>query len=95
MRIIYVLLLLALAGACQATDMNNMEKSIRDIKAEHESQLMAMPGVVSVGLGQDTAGDPVIIIGVESVEHSRALALPQELQEYPVKVQVIGTINTQ
>ena len=95
MRIIYVLLLLALAGACQATDMSNMEKSIKDIKAEHESQLMAMPGVVSVGLGQDKAGDPVIIIGVESEEHSRALALPQELQEYPVKVQVVGTINTQ
>jgi hypothetical protein len=95
LRIVYVLLLLALAGACQATDMSTMEKSIKDIKAEHESQLMAMPGVVSVGLGQDTAGDPVIIIGVESVEHSRALALPRELQEYPVKIQVIGTISTQ
>ena len=87
--------LLALAGASQATDMSNMEKSIKDIKAEHESQLMAMPGVVSVGLGQDTAGDPVIIIGVESEEHSRAMTLPLELQEYPVKIQVIGTINIQ
>jgi hypothetical protein len=33
LKIINVLLLLALAGACQAADMNNMEKSIKDIKA--------------------------------------------------------------
>ena len=44
--------------------MSNVEKSIKEVKAEHESRLIAMPGVVSVGLGQDTSGNPVIVIGV-------------------------------
>jgi len=75
--------------------MNNVEKSIKDIKAEHESRLMAMPGVVSVGLGQDALGNTVIVIGVETEEHSRALTLPQELHSYPVMFQVLGTIKSQ
>ena len=95
MKIFNFLLLLALAGACQAADMNNMGKSIEDIKAEHESQLMAMQGVVSVGLGQDTAGNTVIVIGVESEEYSSSLILPQELHSYPVSFQVMGTIKAQ
>jgi hypothetical protein len=89
------LLLLALASACQAADMNKGEKSIKDVKAEHESRLMAMPGVVSVGLGQDADGNPVIVIGVESEEYSHTLTLPKELQSYPVKYQVTGTIKAQ
>jgi hypothetical protein len=87
------MLLLALVGGCQATDMNNMEKSIKDVKAEYETQLMAMPGVVSVGLGQDTAGNPVIVVGVESEEDSHTLTLPQGLHSYPVRFQVMGTIK--
>jgi hypothetical protein len=95
LKLINVLLLLALAGACQAADMNNVEKSIKDIKAEHESRLMAMPGVVSVGLGRDALGNTVIVIGVETEEHSHTLTLPQELHSYPVKFQVLGTIKSQ
>ena len=93
MKINNVLLVLALASACQAADMNNGQKSIKDIKAEHESQLMAMTGVVSVGLGQDAEGNPVIVIGVESEEFTSTLALPRELENYPVKFQVVGTIR--
>jgi hypothetical protein len=90
-----LILLLALASSSQAGDMNDVEKSIKDIKTEHESRLMAMPGVVSVGLGQDEAGNPVIVIGVESEEYSHALTLPRELHSYPVRFQVIGTIEAQ
>lgn len=89
------MLMLALAGACQAADTDKVEKSIKDVKAEYESQLMAMPGVVSVGLGRDAAGDPVIVIGVETEEDTQTLVLPQELQSYPVVVQVTGTIRAQ
>jgi hypothetical protein len=90
-----VCVLLALAGGCKEMDRNDVQKSIRDIKAEHESQLMAMPGVVSVGLGQDAHGNPVIIIGVEKEEFSHKLTLPSELLSYPVRFQVVGTIKTQ
>jgi len=88
-----LLLLLALAGGCQAADVSDVEKSIRDIKAEHEAELMAMPGVVSVGLGQDAQGRQVIVIGVKSEEVSRSLVLPRDLANYPVEVKVLGTIR--
>jgi hypothetical protein len=87
--------LLALVSNCKAMDTNEVQKSIRDIKAEHESELMAMPGVVSVGLGQDAHGNPVIVIGIENEEFSRTLTLPPELHSYPVKFQVMGTIKAQ
>jgi len=70
-----------------------VEKSIKDIQAEYESQLMAMTGVVSVGPGQDAGGNPVIVIGVESEKLSRLVELPGELQNYPVMFQVIGTVK--
>ena len=35
-------------------------------KTKHESRLMAISGVVSVGIGQDYTGKSDIIIGVES-----------------------------
>ena len=89
------MLLLARGRASPATDINDVEKSIKDIKAEHESRLMAMPGVVSVGLGQDEAGNPIIVIGVENEEYSHTLTLPQELHSYPVRFQVMGTIKAQ
>jgi hypothetical protein len=95
LKIVHVLLLLALVSACQAADVNDVEKSIRDVKAKYESQLMAMAGVVSVGLGQDAEGNPVIVIGIESEEFSNTLALPRELENYPVKFEVMGTIKAQ
>ena len=88
-----LLLLLALAGGCQAADVSNVEKTIQDIKAEHEAELMAMPGVVSVGLGQDAQGSQVIVIGVKSEEVSRSLVLPRDFVNYPVEVKVLGTVR--
>jgi hypothetical protein len=95
LKTLILLLLLGLVSACQATEENAMKASIQDIKAKHESQLMAMPGVVSVGIGQDADGNPVIVIGVESEDFSNQLTLPEELESYPVRFQVVGTIRAQ
>ena len=56
---------------------------------------MAMPGVVSVGLGRDSHGDPAIVIGIEREEFTETLKLPPELHAYPVVIQVVGTVKTQ
>ncbi len=90
-----VLAALVFAGACQVTEKIAVEKPIAQVKAEHESRLMAMPGVVSVGLGQDEDGTQVIVIGVKNEEYSRTLTLPEELLSYPVRFQVMGTIKAQ
>lgn len=72
-----------------------MPESIQNVKNKHESQIMANPGVVSVGIGQDNKGQSAIIIGVESQDQLNTLNLPDELDGYPVKVQIIGSIRAQ
>lgn len=96
MKLLDLLLIMVLVGACHAADVDTMEKkSIKDIKEEHEARLMAMPGVVSVGLGLDDAGSPAVIIGIESEGYADTLILPRELYNYPVKFMVMGSIKAQ
>lgn len=88
-------MLATLAVACGATEEPSMTESISAVKAKHASRLLAKPGVVSVGIGQEADGRAVIIIGVDSKDRLDSLALPQELDGYPVKVQVLGVIRAQ
>lgn len=95
MKTLTLLLLVGVISACQAAENSTMSSSIQDVKAKHESQLMAKPGVVSVGIGKGDGGQPVVIIGVENEAALTASELPKELDGYPVKTQVIGTIRAQ
>jgi hypothetical protein len=88
-------LFLVLTVACGAEEDIAMPDSIQNVKSKHEPRLMATPGVVSVGIGLDHEGQSAIIIGVESQEKLNTVTLPEKLDGYPVKVQVIGTIRAQ
>jgi hypothetical protein len=69
---------------------------IRAVLDEHQEELMRLPGVVGVGIGQDeTTGEPIILILMEELAPDREKALPQELGGYSVKPQVVGEIKTQ
>jgi len=70
-------------------------ESIKNVKTKHELRLMSTPGVVSVGIGQDNKGQSAIIIGVENQDKLDKMTLPEELDGYPVKVQIVGTIRAQ
>ena len=70
-----------------------MTESITTVKAKHASRLMTKPGVVSLGIGQEDDGQAIIIIGVDSQDRLDSLALPQELDGYTVKTQVIGVVR--
>jgi len=72
-----------------------MTESISAVKAKHASRLLAKPGVVSVGIGQEADGRAVIIIGVDSKDRLNSLVLPQQLDGYPVKAQVLGVVRAQ
>ncbi len=72
-----------------------MAPSIHEVKAKHEATLMARPGVVSVGIGQDADGHPIIVIGLDKDQAETLKALPTELEGYRVKAEVIGPIKAQ
>jgi hypothetical protein len=84
------MLSLLLASACTATRDTDMSNPINVVKTKHEARLLAMPGVVSVGIGQDRNANPVIIIGVE---RPAPLSLPEELDGYRVETHVIGPVQ--
>jgi len=72
-----------------------MPPTIQEVKAEHVDRLMALPGVVSVGIGRDGAGNPAIVIGLDGPRPDTRAGLPASLEGYPVVVHAIGPIKAQ
>ena len=87
-------LTIMLAGP-SCSESANMAASVHDVKATYEDELLARPGVVSVGIGQDADGNPIIIIGLDSPRAETLDALPKDLDGYPVRAEVIGPIKAQ
>lgn len=65
---------------------------IEHVKAKHESQLLTIEGVEGAGIGEEL-GRPVIKVYV--VKKTKALQekIPQELEGYPVSIEVTGEFH--
>ncbi len=72
-----------------------MQTSIQDVKAQHEAELMAMNGVVSVGIGLDDDGNEVIVVGIDADRPSIRAQVPRTVEGYPVRVEVVGRLRAQ
>ena len=70
-----------------------MQPSLQELKHKHEARLLALPGVVSVGIGQDNNGRPAIIIGLDKPRAQTETEIHNTLGDTPVIVQVVGTIK--
>ncbi|KPK72305.1 MAG: hypothetical protein AMJ84_04480 [Acidithiobacillales bacterium SM23_46] len=70
-----------------------MSPSIEQVKATHQERLLALPGVVSVGIGRDARGQSVIVVGLDEPRPQTQAAIPRELDGYPVRVEIVGTIR--
>jgi len=73
----------------------NVTNNIKQVKAEHEQMLLALPGVVSVGIGLDSNGNQAIIIGLEKTDSAIKPEIPSELDGYAVIVRQVGAIEAQ
>lgn len=92
--IVSVMLLVALsATACG--EGAQMQTSIQDVKLRHEADLIAAPGVVSVGIGLEHDGTAVIIVGIDRDRPEIRAKVPQTIEGYRVRVEVVGTIQAQ
>lgn len=72
-----------------------MTSDIQEVLARHRSQLLAHPGVVSVGIGLDEARNPVIVVGVEQETAAHPATIPKQLEGHGVVVRFVGTVRTQ
>jgi len=72
---------------------STMQPTIEQVKTAHQERLLALPGVVSVGIGRDAQGQSVIVVGLDQPRPQTQAAIPQELEGYPVRVDIVGTIR--
>ena len=70
-----------------------MAVSIADVKNKHESELLALPGAISVGVGLGRDGLPAIIVGVKSSDSQAAVKGPSELEGFVVEYKETGEIG--
>lgn len=72
-----------------------MPASIQDVRARHTAEFMSLPGVVSVGIGRDSAGTPVLVVGLDRERPETRAALPQQVEGHGVLVEVTGVPRAQ
>jgi hypothetical protein len=65
---------------------------IEEVLHNHTSQLMAIPGVTGVGIGEK-AGKPVLLIMVKALTQELKKQLPSQLAGIPIQVEVVGEIS--
>lgn len=71
-----------------------MPMTIQQVKEKHQTKLMALPGVVSIGIGL-FENETVIKIGLDGKYPDTEKVLPKELEGYKVISQTVGTIKVQ
>ena len=67
--------------------------SVENVLSENVEQLMSVPGVTGVGIGEDENGQPVIAVMVEEMTPELKSRLPTELGGYRVRLDVTGEIT--
>jgi hypothetical protein len=70
-------------------------KTISEVKRTYEAELLSLPDVVSVGIGQDPAGNQVIAVGLAGDNPKTKALVPERLEGYPVIVKITGLIKSQ
>ncbi len=94
MRRLMLLICLMSFAACDANE-TAMNVSIQEAKKKHQSELLQLPGVVSVGIGLDEQGSQAIIVGLADDNRDDKARIPETIEGYAVKIQVVGTIKAQ
>jgi len=64
-----------------------------EVLNRHSGELMRMRGVLSVGIGRDDAGRPVIVIGLDGERPDTQAALPATLDGVPVQVMTSSRVR--
>ncbi len=71
-----------------------MEKtSIEDVISRYEDQLMSIEGVVGVGIGETSTGEPCIKVYVIEKTPELEEVIPKELEGYTVEIEEVGEVK--
>lgn len=67
------------------------ESEIERVKMKHEQRLLAVDGVVGVGIGSTEIGDDAIVVYLREA-HIQA-RIPSDLDGFPVRTEISGEID--
>jgi hypothetical protein len=65
---------------------------IEDVLDKHQDQLMAVPEVTGIGIGE-RAGSPVLVVMVNALTAELKARIPSRLEGFAVEIEVIGEIS--
>jgi hypothetical protein len=65
---------------------------IEQVVALHEEELMRIPGVNGVGIGE-RQGKPVILVMLDRPASDVTTRIPSHLDGFPVEIEVIGEVT--
>lgn len=70
------------------------KRSIQEVKAQHELELLKIQGVQGVGIGRDERkGQPVIKVYIDKKTKDLEERIPSELEGYPVQIEISGEFH--
>lgn len=70
-----------------------MPRTIEEVKRRRAPELMALTGVLAVGIGRTPEGRDAIIVSVRRGDQETASRVPSQLEGHPVVVQLTGEIR--
>jgi regulator of protease activity HflC (stomatin/prohibitin superfamily) len=66
--------------------------TIEQVKERHETELMAIEGVVGVGIGE-CEGEPCVKVLLKNESSDLKRQIPTQLDGYPVDTEVVGSLE--
>ena len=69
-----------------------MDDEINEIRKRHLEELMAIDGVVGVGIGMD-GEEHVIVVNVREMNEELLSKIPDDIEGVHVKVEVVGDMR--
>ncbi len=103
----WILVLFALAlllGACQSKDASrgsnpgqevkmSQRRPINEVLADHDQEILAIPGVTMIYAGVDTEGEACIKVGVVAATPEVEERIPKQLEGWTVEVEETGEVK--
>lgn len=70
-----------------------MAEPIEQVQERHEDELMAVPGVVGVGIGERQSAPALLVMVSERTPEVERI--PREIEGVPIVIEVVGEIRAQ
>ena len=96
--ILVAVLLVTTTHAAQTNgldDMKDKEQAVAAVQAKHDTEIIAIEGVVSVGIGLTSDGEPCLKIGTSGSTEGIREKLPDATKDICVEIEKVGDIEAQ